>query len=180
MKNLETELDVLIGKEGSYSNDPKDSGGATNWGITEFVARSFGYTGDMKDLPKGTAKEIYRQRYWVQPKFDKVFDISPEIAGELFDTGVNMGVATGSKFLQRALNVLNQEAKLFPNMTVDGSIGNMTLSSLKIYIDKRGTDGVKVLLRLLNAFQAVRYVEICEGKETQENFLYGWVLNRVE
>lgn len=180
MKNIDTELEVLIDKEGDYSNDPTDKGGETRWGITEFVARSFGYKDEMKELPKAIAKEIYRGRYWLQPKFDQVYLMNPEIAFELFDTGVNMGVSTASKFLQRSLNTLNIDGTLFPDMTVDGVIGQMTLRSLKLFLDKRGKEGSITLLKMLNSLQTVRYIEISEANKTQEKYVYGWVTNRVE
>ena len=180
MKNIETELEILIAKEGGYTDDPADSGGKTIWGITEFVARSFGYEGDMKNMTRDQAKEIYKTQYWLQPKFDKVFALSPKIAGELFDTGVNTGVGTASRMLQRALNALNNGATAYPDMTVDGSIGVMSLKALEVYLAHRGTIGETVLLRLLNSLQAVRYVEIAEARPKDERFVFGWISNRVE
>lgn len=180
MKNIETELDILIDKEGGYSNDPTDAGGKTNFGITEFVARAFGYMGDMKDLPKSIAKEIYKLRYWSQPKFDQVYLMNPDIAFELFDTGVNTGQSTASKFLQRSLNTLNLDGTLFPDMIVDGVIGQMTLRALQIFLDKRGKEGSITLLKMLNSLQTVRYMEISEANKSQEKYVYGWVTNRVE
>lgn len=179
MKTLDQILDDIISVEGGYSNDPTDKGGETIWGITKFTATAFGYTGDMKSMSKDQAKDIYKRQYWIQPKFDKVNEINPDIAIELLDTGINMGVSTASKFLQRSLNVLNQTGTLYPDMVVDGSIGNMSLTALKAFIDKRGSQGVSVLLKLLNALQAVRYIEIAEGNQTQEKYEFGWVLNRV-
>ena len=179
MKNIETELDILIGKEGGYTNDPKDNGGETIWGITKAVADAFGYVGSMKDMTKDQAKEIYRKRYWIQPKFDQVFLLSPEIAEELFDTGVNMGVNTAGKFLQRALNVLNANSTVYPDMGVDGSIGAMTLSALGKFLQFRKQDGESVLLRMLNAQQSVKYIEIAENNTVQERFEFGWQSNRV-
>lgn len=38
-------------REGRYVNHPSDPNGATNWGITERVARANGYQGDMRTLP---------------------------------------------------------------------------------------------------------------------------------
>lgn len=179
MKNIETELDILIGKEGGYVNDPKDNGGETNWGITIFTARAFGYTSPMKDMTKIQAKEIYKSRYWIQPKFSEVFVLNSDIAFELFDTGVNAGPSVASKFLQRSLNVLNLEGTLYPDMTIDGVIGAMTLESLRIFLNHRKQDGVMVLLRMLNALQSVKYIEIAEANKSQERFEYGWQLNRV-
>lgn len=177
--NLNDTLDALIGREGGYSNHPADKGGETIWGITAAVARAFGYAGEMRDMPRSVAETIYTERYWSQPRFDQVAAISPAIAEELLDTGVNMGPAVAGRFLQRALNVLNQDDKLFPNIAVDGAIGKMTLAALRSFLQARGTGGEQVLLRMLNAQQSVRYMEIAEGNKAQEAFVYGWQLNRV-
>lgn len=178
MNLLET-LNALIGREGKYSNHQADKGGETMWGITAATARAFGYAGPMKDMSRTVAEAIYTERYWLQPKFDKVASLDPEIAEELLDTGVNMGPSVAGKFLQRALNVLNQGDKLYPNLTVDGLIGNMTLHALKTLLAARGAGGRTVLLRMLNAQQSVRYMEIAEANVSQEAFEYGWQLNRV-
>jgi lysozyme family protein len=177
--NLSDTLDLLIGREGGYSNHPADKGGETIWGITAATARAFGYSGAMRDMPRSVAESIYTERYWLQPRLDQVAAISPSIAEELLDTGVNMGPATAARFLQRALNVLNQDGKLYPDLVVDGAIGKMTLSALRAFLQARGTDGEQVLLRMLNAQQSVRYMEIAEGDKSQEAFMYGWQLNRV-
>jgi len=177
--NIDDMLVTLIGKEGKYSNHVNDTGGETCWGVTVAVARAYGYTGLMKDLPRATAESIYRARYWVQPNFDKVNTLAPAIAEELLDTGVNMGQAVAGKFLQRALNVLNDQGKLFPDVTADGNIGPMTLDALRQYLKHRGTQGVAVLLGMLNAQQSVRYMEIAEANKSQESFSYGWQANRV-
>ena len=41
-------IDQIIKVEGGYVNDPSDSGGETNYGITKHVARKYGYKGSMK------------------------------------------------------------------------------------------------------------------------------------
>lgn len=171
-------IDKVIGREGGYSNNPADKGGETIWGITAAVARAFGYTGQMAQMPRDTAVAIYRTRYWTQPHFDQVQAIDADIAEKLLDVGVNMGQATGVKFMQRALNVLNNQGRAFPDIAVDGGIGNMTLAALKAYIDQRGNDGRRVLLGMIASQQSVKYVEIAEANPTQETFEYGWQLNR--
>ncbi|MFX4427878.1 glycosyl hydrolase 108 family protein, partial [Acinetobacter baumannii] len=82
----------LIKREGGYVNDPLDSGQATKFGITQAVARSYGYQGEMTDLSLEIAREIYKKQYWLEPRFDQVNLISPTTAEELFDTGVNCGI----------------------------------------------------------------------------------------
>ncbi len=178
--NLEQMLDKLVDTEGGYVNDPKDSGGETNWGVTIAVARAFGYTGRMIDMTQMQAREIYRQRYWIQPRFNEIGKINAAIAEELFDTGVNMGQSRAGTFLQRALNVLNREGKSFPDISADGSVGNMTLAALKAYLDLRKQDGAKVLLRMLNAQQGDKYISLAEARSKDEEYVFGWFLNRVE
>ena len=50
--NVDSLIDEVIGREGGYSNRPADRGGATRWGVTEKVARSHGYRGDMRTFPR--------------------------------------------------------------------------------------------------------------------------------
>lgn len=173
-------IDDLIKREGGYVNNPNDRGGATNYGITEAVARVNGWKGPMRDLPLDLAKQIYKQQYWINPRFDQVNTLSPSIAEELLDTGVNCGVAFAKPLLQRALNLLNNQGKGgWPDLAVDGIYGSATLGALKIFLDKRGKDGEKVMLKVLNIMQGQRYIEICERNPTQEQFFYGWISNRI-
>ncbi|EPB4554977.1 glycosyl hydrolase 108 family protein, partial [Acinetobacter baumannii] len=124
-------IDDLIKREGGYVNNPNDRGGATNYGITEAVARVNGWKGPMRDLPLDLAKQIYKQQYWINPRFDQVNTLSPLIAEELLDTGVNCGVAFAKPLLQRALNLLNNQGKGgWPDLAVDGIYGSATLGAL--------------------------------------------------
>ena len=83
-------------------NHPADKGGPTCFGITEAVARAHGYAGAMRNLPREDAATIYRRLYWLRPRFDQIAKRSSRVAAELFDTGVNMGPAVATTFLQRA------------------------------------------------------------------------------
>jgi lysozyme family protein len=179
MNAIEMLLEGLLDREGGYSNNPADRGGPTNFGITEQVARAYGYQGDMRALPRDTAKAIYRKRYWAAPRFYDVSLRYPALAAELFDTGVNMGPKRAAEFLQRALNVLNRQHTDYPDINVDGDLGDMSLAALDGYRTKRGSDGENVLLHMVDAFQAVRYVEIAEANPSQETFEYGWIRSRV-
>lgn len=110
-------FDRLIGHEGGYSDNPADPGGKTMWGVTERVARSWGYTGDMRDLPRSVAKEIYQALYWSKVRAEEI----PEVVRfDVFDTAVNSGVTQAVKLLQRAAGAVD-----------DGVLGPNTLAAAR-------------------------------------------------
>ncbi|GLG83622.1 hypothetical protein ACSO1_21440 [Acinetobacter calcoaceticus] len=82
--------------------------------------------------------------------------------------------------LQRALNLLNNQGKAgWPDLTVDGIYGLATLNAHKPYLAKRGKNGEKVLVRVLNIMQSQHYIEIAERNPSQEQFFYGWIANHL-
>lgn len=176
---FDTAFKHTVGIEGGYSDHPSDTGGETRFGITERVARANGYGGAMRALLFATAKRIYKTQYWNPLRLDEVGELSPAIAAELFDTGVNIGIGRATAFLQRALNVLNKSGTLFSDIQTDGAMGPITLGALTSFLSVRGKDGEIVMLRALNAQQAVKYIEFAESKESQEDFLFGWLKQRV-
>lgn len=178
--NVDQIIEGIVGREGGFTDNPKDKGGPTRWGITQAVARQYGYTGDMRTLPREVAKAIYLELYYVGPKFDQVHALSPRIAEELTDTGVNMGQAVAGKFLQRALNAFNREASIYPDITVDGQLGIRSLAALRAYLEHRGAEGEEVMLKALNCLQGERYIELAEGRPANEEFVWGWIKNRVD
>ncbi len=172
-------IDEVIAREGGYGHHPADRGGATNFGITEAVARANGYAGDMRRLPRAFAETIYRRLYWERPGYAFVAELMPDIAAELFDSAVNMGAATATGFLQRALNALNRNQKDYPDLKVDRVIGAKTLAALNAFMALRGKAGEKVLLKAIQALQGERYLALAESRPANEAFLYGWLANRV-
>lgn len=170
---------ALIQREGGYSNHPADRGGPTNFGITQEVARAYGYQGEMQKLPRAEAERIYKFRYWFRPGFDKVADIYPTVAEEMFDTGVNMGPKTATTFLQRALNALNANGRDYGDVKLDGDCGPLTIQNLAAFQRKRAGEGEMVLLKALEALQGERYLRLSETRPANEAFTYGWLKNRV-
>ncbi|MBE5254531.1 glycoside hydrolase family 108 protein [Mixta mediterraneensis] len=169
----------ILGREGGYVNNPADKGGPTNWGITQDVARAHGYTGDMKSLTRAQALQILEADYWTGPRFDQIASVSGLIAVELTDTGVNMGPAVAAKFLQRSLNVFNNQGKLYPDIVADGQVGPRTISALTAFLSTRKLAGEKVMLKALNSLQGARYIELSEARAANEAFTYGW-FERIE
>ncbi len=178
--DLQKIIDDLIGREGDgkYTNNPADSGGPTRWGITETIARAYGYDGDMRTLPRETAEKIYRERYWSGPGFDKIGQICPLIAIKLMDFGVVAGQERSAIQLQDILNVLNRQEKDYPDIAVDGRIGPLTIHALKSFIRIRGVDGAELIFLMLCALETFHFMTLAKKRPKDEAFIRGWEINR--
>lgn len=115
--NFDEAFDRLLGHEGEYSFHKDDPGGETMWGVTYRVARQYGFTGEMRYLPRDLAKQIYRDRYWNVVRAD---DMPAGLRFDLFDAAVNSGPKQAVKWLQQVLGVAD-----------DGIVGPMTLKAAR-------------------------------------------------
>lgn len=179
MTPFDKAFEETVGIEGGYSNNPNDSGGETMFGITQSLARAHGYAGAMKNLSFGVAQAIYRDEFWNPLRLDEIAVISGPLAMELFDTAVNCGKSKAVTFLQRTLNIFNRNGRDYPDLTVDGSLGQATIDALQSLYNKRGRNAQVVLLRALNSLQGNHYVTVGEARPKDEDFEFGWFLNRV-
>lgn len=177
-------LDGIIKSEGGYVDHPSDRGGATKYGITLATLASWrGKTvtkQDVKNLTEAEAREIYYHRYVVAPKFDQIFKLDAKVGYELIDAGVLSGPAVPSRWLQRALNVLNRRATLYPDIAVDGVLGPKTISTFQNYLRTRGAQASIVMHRALNCLQGEYMIAISENRQANEDFTFGWLANRVD
>lgn len=112
--NFDAAFHRLLGHEGGFVDHPSDPGGATNWGVTERVARAHGYRGDMRDLPVLVAKGIYRSMYWDAVRAD---DLPDRLRYAVFDAAVNSGPRQAIIWLQHAIGADG-----------DGKIGPQTIT----------------------------------------------------
>lgn len=164
-------IDDLIQREGGYVNHPGDKGGPTKYGITESVARSHGYNGNMQDLPREMAERIYLETYYHKTGFSRISNHA--VAEELLDSGVLHGPARAVSWLQTLLNSLGQT----PELKVDGGFGSVTLGALESYLARRKTQGGDVVLvRGLNCLQGAYMIGLGDYAEP---FLFGWLRTRV-
>jgi lysozyme family protein len=116
---------MLLGIPGdnTYSDDPHDPGGPTNFGITlRTYATYVGRTVDassrssliagLRSIDPETVRAIYRKRYWL-PSYSAELPAGLDLFH--FDAAVNHGVGGATRLLQEALNVES-----------DGEIGPIT------------------------------------------------------
>lgn len=126
--NFAQSLDLVLRAEDSkydtkpvVTNDPRDKGGWTKYGVTRKALGAFlgreATPDDVKNLTLETASKIYRQDYWNAVKADS---LPVGVDYLLFDCAVNQGPVTAIKILQRTLGV-----------EVDGRLGPVSFSRIK-------------------------------------------------
>lgn len=146
-------MHIVLKNEGGYVNHPSDPGGETNMGI----CKKYYPDEDIKNLTKERALQIYYVDYWLPMRLEQLKD--ENIILQVFDFGVNAGLKTSIKTLQRLLGT-----------DVDGVIGPITAY---FAINYKGD--------LVEDFKSVRecfYINLTIKKPQLRVFLWGW-LNRV-
>jgi lysozyme family protein len=105
----------VLESEGVLSEDPRDTGGVTKYGISKAAYPHL----DIRSLTRQDAIDIYRRDYWAKTGA-LIEDIDPPLAIALFDFGVNSGPATAVIALQKTLGV-----------QADGVIGPKTRAAIE-------------------------------------------------
>lgn len=153
---------ILSWETDKYTNNKKDKGGATKYGITLATWRRVGYDKngdgvlneeDIKLLTEDDFHRVFKNNYWNACKADKIQDQS--VANMLVDFAYNSGVKRAATYLQLTLGI-----------TADGIIGNKTLFAINKSNGKR----------LFERFKKTRedYLKsIAKGE--QKDFLDGWL-----
>ena len=173
-------IDGILDREGGFVDHPSDPGGATRYGITQRVARTNGYHGPMRDLPKATARAIYRREYIEKPGFLGICEIDAVVGEEVVDSGVNAGQARAAKWYQTALNLFNRRGVDYRDVVVDGQIGPATLAAHRALIAKRGAkDAQDIFIDALDGLQFGHYAALSADNSKFEDFMPGWVRTRI-
>lgn len=180
MTDLFDRLDApTAAAEGGYVFNPHDRGGETMRGITAIVARENGFLGPMRDMTAAQAKAIRKAKYFVKPGIYLVAPHSEDVAKEVYDAGVLSGTGTAVIWFQRCLNALNRHARDYADVAVDGGIGPATAAAFGTYMKRNGLLAERRMLKALNCVQGAFFLSITEGREANEEFLNGWLDNRV-
>lgn len=160
--------------EGGFVDHPNDPGGATNFGITERVAREHGFEGNMRNLPRQKAIDIYAQSYIDNPGFLPLVKIDPVVAEEVIDTAVNMGPRRPSRYFQRAVNqVCNTRLK------DDGRIGRITVKAWSDCRANLGAPACVAMLDSLDVQQEREYDRLVRRNPKLRVFRRGWQNHRI-
>ena len=184
MADFMRSFEITIKNEDGYSNDPNDVGGETYKGISRRFNPSWEGWSIINKLKKSNlenyeilqnkVKSFYEFMYWDRIQGDLI--PNQEIANELFDNAVNLGVHKSVLFLQESLNLLNRNQKNYGDILEDGLIGNKTLWTLKKYLS---IDEPSILIKVMNILQGNHYINYMRKSPVQERFARGW-LRRVK
>lgn len=156
-------LAVVLDNEGGYSNHPMDSGHATMKGVTQAVYDSYrAKLGEpfqpVIDITDEEVLDVYYTLYWKPANLEKIDN--DLLALHVFDHGVNAGVRTSVKLLQRLVGE-----------TDDGVIGGQTLRAIREYNGNIVEDFIKR--------RKLFYVTLVQNKPQLRVFIKGWI-KRVE
>lgn len=103
-KRFSIMLNIVLGREGGYSNDPDDRGGETMKGVTTETYNAYRKskglpTQSVKKITEEEMSEIYYDIYKTCGA-DKITD--KKLALYVFDTAVNMGSKAANEFLEKS------------------------------------------------------------------------------
>lgn len=142
----------VFADEGGYTDDPKDPGGATNWGITIADARRFwkltASKQDVKDMPRSVAASIYRKHYADPIRYE---DLPAGVDYSVLDASINSGQGRAIPWVGRAT------AK--PVKTVTDAVAVTNAAPDKV--------------ALIQKYWAVR-LSFLQGLKTWSHFGKGW------
>lgn len=164
MADFNLAIPRILKNEGGYTNNPNDSGGETNWGITVAVARENGYKGNMRTMTVEQAKAIYKKKYWDTLELDLIKQ--QIIADIIFDISVNAGQGRAAHFLQRTVNLMTKQ-----NIVEDGDVGNTTITRANTLTGQN----IEKSVRIISALATSHYIDCCEKAEKNEDFILGWL-----
>lgn len=154
--NFENAVKKVLAHEGGYVNDPRDSGGETNFGISK---RSYPNL-KIRDLTKEDAIAIYLKDFWTPNNYGQINN--SDIAEKVFDMSVLLGAKAANQTLQKTLNKLNC------SLSEDGILGPLSLKAIN------SADSAK-LLSLYKAQLEIHFKEIVKKRPKNEVFLNGWL-----
>lgn len=163
--SFEHALAFVLAWEGGQSDDVRDPGGRTRFGVSSRAHPEV----DLDRLTRADAARLYRTAYWDRLRLD---GLPPKLAVAVFDAAVNAGPKRAVIWLQRALNSLPQHAAL----AEDGLLGSRTAAAIQ------GASGAAERLELVRSRMLLarlgHYAELAAQKPALRAFLRGW-LNRV-
>jgi lysozyme family protein len=163
-------VDLLLGHEGGFTDNPNDPGNwtggrvgqgelkGTKWGISAATYPNE----DIKGMPRERAVEIYLTDWWLPGGYERLND--QQIANRVFSFAANGGQIEAVQLLQMAIS------GCFIRVDVDGILGPKTVTAAN-------AAPAYILLCCFKSAMAARYDTITDLNRAMRWARNGW-LNR--
>lgn len=172
---------ILVRKfEGGHVNDPADPGGETYCGISRRYFPGWrGWAAIPNSLNRDVNRDLllrklvddhYQEHFWNRFQGDTIAAIDPDLAIEVFEQSIHLGVHRAVKHLQQALNYLNRGESIYKDLDEDGLFGKKTRDTI-IHLD--AINEVKLLRQVLNIIQGAYYLKRMKARPINERYI-GW------
>jgi lysozyme family protein len=181
MAEFKPAVEFVLKNEGGFVDNPNDSGGVTNFGISlrflreipDINLRKYGIfvepdlltVGHVNNLTKDQAELIYKGEFWDAAPFSEIIDRN--ICNYIFDCCVLHGLSQGIKIAQRALWAYYEKKDIVVD---DGVLGAKTMTLIN--------DGNEVVIICCLMAERAGYMRLVAFEKSKDGeFLNGW-LNR--
>ena len=168
-------FDKVIDIEGGYklTDIPGDLGGMTYAGISRVKNPSWpGWAkvdrGEFDEELAGMVKAFYKREFWDKIQGDVIG--AQSVAYNLYEFGVNAGIATAIKLCQRIIGV-----------DVDGIFGPKTLNALNAFVADEKDEKIFVLAFIVLKVMRYRHITFNDPRRqhdllvSNQKFLCGWL-----
>lgn len=68
---------------------------------------------------------------------------------------------------------------MYEDILVDGQLGPRSIATLQSCLRSRGYVAEGTILKGIVCLRGARYLELAETRESQEEFVFGWIANRI-
>ena len=192
-------LKEILRYEGTYSKHSSDIGGETYKGISRFyhsdwdgweiidlvkekfdgikILKSGDITAALGSAYQNKLEQLvalfYKEEFWDRIKGDELSEIDEDLACEVFDMAVNMGVRGAIKNLQKAVNLTYQNfIDAMEEIAEDGILGKVTLSKVK---ELKEHELIVEMIEYFRKLRALKYAKIVKNNPNQAVFIEGWI-----
>lgn len=173
MSQFDQAVSFVLENEGGLSDNPRDKGSITNFGISlRFLKnippdnlKKYGIYSDdeeaIRTLSLEQVRAIYMGEFWIHAPFEKI--ANQEHCNYIFDMAVSLGISPAIKCVQRACWAVMKRWQILVD---DGIMGQKTLLAIK-------QCGI-FIMPALRAERGNYYRNIVNIHPDQKEFLKGW------
>lgn len=154
-------VQIVLKNEGGLEINSRDSGGITNFGISQSFLNNSQIDTLAQDITESDAIAIYHDYFWNKYNIGSI--ANQDLANKVFDAVVNMGPYEAIFLLQSIVNDY-----FLGTLVEDGALGPKTAFAINIC-------KMPEILEKYKAALVTHYENIVSAKPSLNVFLDGWI-----